>query len=193
MDIQKQIQFFSLKRLQSYQDISEHYANFLLIRDLSIKIGILEIVTRNKIARLLGITDDTFISSQTLGFWCENISQHKIHNELLNMEHINFKKYSRFNKKDKMRNYQRVEVAYSLFRTLRNRAFHFENLYKQNQNATPRLSTCMIFGRTKVIVGIETDRIESFLDDMLDSFDSELREYAQGRYNNNESIGILCS
>lgn len=181
MDIQKQIQFFSLKRLQSYQDISEHYANFLLIRDLSIKIGILEIVTRNKIARLLGITDDTFISSQTLGFWCENISQHKIHNELLNMEHINFKKYSRFNKKDKMRNYQRVEVAYSLFRTLRNRAFHFENLYKQNQNATPRLSTCMIFGRTKVIVGIETDRIEGFLDDMLDSFDNELREYAQGQ------------
>ena len=45
-----------------------------------------------------------------------------------------------------------------------------------------RLSTCMTFGRTKVIVGIETDRIESFLDDMLDSFDSELREYAQGQF-----------
>lgn len=31
MDIEKQILFFSLERLQSYKDTSEHYANFLLI------------------------------------------------------------------------------------------------------------------------------------------------------------------
>ncbi|WP_147288703.1 hypothetical protein [Helicobacter marmotae] len=60
---------------------------------------------------------------------------------------------------------------------MRNRAFHFENPYKQNPSDTPRISTSMLFGETKVIVGIETNKVESFLDDMLDNFDSELREY----------------
>ncbi len=100
------------------------------------------------------------------------------------MGHINFKKYSIFNKKDKMRNYQKVEVAYSLLRTLRNRAFHFENLLKQNANGTPRLSTRFMFGKSKIIVGIEAKHIETFLNDMIESFDDELLKYLdclQGR------------
>ncbi|MCX2683758.1 ATPase [Campylobacter sp. MIT 21-1685] len=149
MELEKQHKLFSKKRLQSYESLKQHYENFLLISLLSIKIGLLEIVTRNKIASLLLVLDDEFISAQTLGYWCEKIQKHKLHNQLINMEHLSFQAYSSFNKKDKMRNYQKVTIAYSLFRTIRNRAFHFENLFKKNPNGTPRLSTCLVFGKTK--------------------------------------------
>lgn len=181
MELEKQYKLFSKKRLQSYESPKQHYENFLLISRLSIKIGLLEIVTRNKIASLLLMLDDKFISTQTLGYWCERIQEHKLHNQLINMEHLNFQVYSPFNKKDKMRNYQKVTIAYSLFRTIRNRAFHFENLFKKNSNGTPRLSTCLVFGQTKVLVGIEADKIEGFLNDMLDCFGCEVKELYKRR------------
>ncbi|WP_236096448.1 ATPase [Helicobacter sp. MIT 11-5569] len=182
MDIAKQHKLFSQKRLQSYKNPKQHYENFLLISHLSFKIGLLEIITRNKIAALLDLEDNHFISTQTLGFWCSLMKCTKIHNKLIDLTHINFKDYSSFNKKDKMRNYQKVEIAYSLFRTIRNRAFHFENLFKQNTNGTPRLSTCLLFGQTKILVGIETHKIEKFLDDMLDCFDDEISKYVNSGY-----------
>ncbi|MGX3010524.1 hypothetical protein ACWIUD_03025 [Helicobacter sp. 23-1044] len=76
-----------------------------------------------------------------------------------------------------MRNYQKVKIAYSLFVNIRNRAFHFENLYKRNQYGIPRLSTCLIFGKTKILIGIDSDKMEAFLDDMINAFDGELRGY----------------
>ena len=177
MDLGKQITLFSHKRLQSYESLTQHRDNFLLIQNLCAKIGLLEIITRNKVAQILQISNDDFISNQTLGFWCSEIEKHKIHNALVNLAHIDFKKYSTFNKKDKMRNYQKVKVAYSLFVNIRNRAFHFENLYKRNANGTSRLSTCQVFGKVKVGVGIDSDKMESFLDDMINAFDSELKGY----------------
>ena len=174
MHLDKQIALFSQKRLQSYESAEQHRQNFLLIQRLCAKIGLLEIITRNKVARILQIGDDEFVSKQTLGFWCHQLDKHYIHNALVNLAHIDFKKYSKFNKKDKMRNYQKVQIAYSLFLNIRNRAFHFENLLKLNENGTPRLSTCITFGKAKILVGIEPDKMEVFLDDMIEAFDSEL-------------------
>lgn len=174
MDKDKQIALFSQKRLQSYESTEQHRQNFLLIQRLCAKIGLLEIITRNKVAQILQISDDEFVSKQTLGFWGDKINECKIHNALVNLAHIDFKKYSKFNRKDKMRNYQKVIVAYALFRTMRNRAFHFENLFKRNANGTSRLSTCLTFGKTKIVVGIEPDKMEVFLDDMIEAFNREL-------------------
>lgn len=67
MDRQRQIELFSLSRLASYKDWREHSANLALIADISIRLGLLEIITRNKVALLLGIDDSEFISKQTLG------------------------------------------------------------------------------------------------------------------------------
>lgn len=89
----------------------QHKDNFLLIQNLFAKIGLLEIITRNKVAQILQINDDDFIAKQTLGFWCDTINERKIHNALVNLNSLDFKKYSRFNRKDKMRNYQKVIVA----------------------------------------------------------------------------------
>ena len=133
---QKLEEIFSKGRLDGYKNASEHRENFLLIG----KIGVLEVVIRNRTARVLGITDDKFISSKTLGYWERNIETHKIHNQILNLRAMDFRKYSKFNKKDKLLNYQKVSFAYTLFRLIRNRAFHFENLYKINADGTPRLT-----------------------------------------------------
>ena len=129
---QKLEEIFSKGRLDGYKNASEHRENFLLIGKIGAKIGVLEVAIRNRTARVLGITDDKFISSKTLGYWERNIEMRKIHNQILNLRAMDFRKYSKFNKKDKLLNYQKVSFAYTLFRLIRNRAFHFENLYKIN-------------------------------------------------------------
>ena len=177
MNLEKQILLFSQKRLSSYENTSQHRQNFILIQRLCAKIGLLEIITRNKVAQILRLNDDGFISKQTLGFWGDKINECKIHNKVVDLRRVDFKKYSKFNRKDKMRNYQKVIVAYALFRTMRNRAFHFENLFKRNENGTSRLSDSRIFGKERVVVGIDSDKMEIFLDDMLDAFDVELKRF----------------
>ncbi len=165
--------FFSQKRLSSYTNEDEHKNNFILMQKLAPKLGILEIATRNIVSSILCLSDNTFISQQTFGYWAKNISENKIHNQVLNLDNIIFKKYSRANKNDKLLNYQKVRIAYDLLVKIRNRAFHFENLYKLNQNSTPRISTRI----GKTLVGIEPDKIEIFIDDILDCFDKDLKDY----------------
>ncbi|BAK70954.1 ATPase [Aliarcobacter butzleri] len=167
------IKFFSEKRLLSYTDEEEHKKNFLLIQKLAPKLGIIEIATRNIVASILVYTDDTFISKQTFGFWDKTINDAKIHNQILNLDKIILKRYSRFNKNDKLLNYQKVRIVYDLLVISRNRAFHFENLYKLNKSLTPRISTKV----GKSLVGIDPDKLELFINDILDCFDNDLKSY----------------
>lgn len=68
---------------------------------LAPKLGIIEIITRNKTARLLGIDDDTFILKQTLGYWVTLINVMKIHNKVADFSRLNFANYSKYNKQTK--------------------------------------------------------------------------------------------
>ena len=172
------IGLFSERRLKNYESEAKHRGNFLLMQRLAPKLGIVEIITRNKTARLLSIDDDTFISRQTLGYWVTLINVMKLHNKLVDLSVIDFRKYSKFNKhgKSSMPNFQKVKICYSLILTIRNRAFHFENLYKLNEYGAPRISTRL----NDKIVGVMPDMLETFIDDVLDCLDSEIREYLQG-------------
>ncbi|WP_314990485.1 ATPase [uncultured Campylobacter sp.] len=172
---QKLEEIFSKGRLDGYKNASEHRENFLLIGKIGAKIGVLEVAIRNRIAKALGITDDKFISSKTLGYWERNIETHKIHNQILNLRAMDFRKYSKFNKKDKLLNYQKVSFAYTLFRLIRNRAFHFENLYKINADGTPRINKIM----GSIIVNIAPEHIEDFIDDLIFCFDEDLVGYLE--------------
>lgn len=165
--------FFSKARLAGYLSCDEHRQNLLLIGDIAPKLGIIEITTRNKVAQILNIADDTFISRQTLGYWVELLDASRIQNKVINLKDIDFLKYSNFNKKHKWLNFEKVSITFSLIRTIRNRAFHFENLYKLNENTTPRLST-KLHGQ---IIGIEPKSINTFLDDILISFDDRILKY----------------
>lgn len=172
MDKNTLIRLFSKKRLSSFKDENEHINNFLLMQTLAPKLGILEIVTRNKIAKILSLNDDEFISKQTFGYWAKLINQAKIHNALIDLKEVDFRKYSKFNKKANWLNFQKVKITYDLALTLRNRAFHFENLLKTN-GIYPRISTKVC----KNVVGIDPANLEIFLDDILDCFNVGLKDY----------------
>ena len=170
------IGLFSADRLASYASDDEHRANFKLIKSISDKLGAVEIITRNKTADVLGLSDSVFISRQTLGYWVTVMDEARIHNKIANFREIDLRAYARTNIKFEWRNYQKVKIVYGIIRTIRNRAFHFENLYKLNANGTPRLSTKL----KEIIVGIEPPKIETFLNDILKCFDEDLIEYLEG-------------
>lgn len=175
MTNEKIIELFSKERLESYASDDEHRANFKLIKNISDKLGAIEIITRNKIAGILGVSDSVFISRQTLGYWVTAMDEARIHNDVVNFGEIDFRAYAKTNKNNKLLNYQKVSMAYALIRTIRNRAFHFENLYKLNPNGAPRLST----KRGKTLIGIEPQKIETFLNDVLKCFDKNLIVYLE--------------
>lgn len=191
MDNAKLEMLFSKERLDSYKDEAEHKANFYLIAKLTPKLGMLEIVTRNLVFDALKKNDrldilesynlafseinDSFVSNQTFGFWAKIINEARLHNKLLSLDNTDFRKYSKFNKKANFLNFQKVKISYDLAVKIRNRAFHFENLFKTHENKSPRISTRL----GKTIVGIDPDKLECFLDDFLDSFESGLKDYVE--------------
>lgn len=166
---------FSKARLAQFKDELEHRENFKLIGQLAPKLGILEIVTRNKIAGILRLNDDVFVSQQTFGFWAKTIHENKIHNQLLNLKSVDFRKYSRFNKKANFLNFEKVKITYDLALKIRNRAFHFENMLKVYANDKPRISTKI----GNKIVGIDPDKFILFIDDILECYQSGLSGYLQ--------------
>lgn len=129
---------------------------------------------------------DNMISKQSLRFWIKIIDHYKIHNQILDrdfLKYIDFKKYFNKNKnrfkKSNFRDYHKVKVILELLRLIRNRAFHFENLYKMN-NHGPRLSTKITLKdySQSIIISIHPNKIKDFLNDLLASFHKDLVFYA---------------
>ncbi|WP_435052701.1 hypothetical protein [Helicobacter bilis] len=177
---------FSQKRLDSYADLKEHLDNFKLINSIAAKMGLIEIVLRNSIDYVVSINDNEWIlksllntklahhqalSQQSLGFWLRVVDFYKIHNQLFTnkfLKSLDFKRYFMGNKNKGLRGYQKVSLLLLLFKNLRNRAFHFENLYKLNNDNKPRLSASIQNNNNqKMIINLATENIEIFLDDIL--------------------------
>ncbi|MDD7297626.1 hypothetical protein [Helicobacter bilis] len=188
MMIDKEIyqRLFSQKRLDSYADLKEHLDNFKLINSIAAKMGLIEIVLRNSIDYMVSINDNEWIlksllntklahhqalSQQSLGFWLRVVDFYKIHNQLFTnkfLKSLDFKRYFMGNRNKGLRDYQKVSLLLPLFKNLRNRAFHFENLYKLNNDNKPRLSASIQNkNNQKMIINLATENIEIFLDDIL--------------------------
>lgn len=176
-----------------------------LIGSISHKIGILELVLRNKIDTILkhiqgekwlialveqsfeGLSSTELVSKQSLGFWLKVVEQFKIHNQIFDKEFLDsldFKKYYKLNVRTfpstHIMRHQKVSIVLRLLHLLRNRAFHFENLYKMNKKG-PRLSVTLSNGKNeKIIISLQPDKIVDFLDDLLMSFHKDLVDYAKG-------------
>lgn len=148
--------------------------------------GLIEIVLRNSIDYMVSINDNEWIlksllntklahhqalSQQSLGFWLRVVDFYKIHNQLFTnkfLKSLDFKRYFMGNKNKGLRDYQKVSLLLLLFKNLRNRAFHFENLYKLNNDNKPRLSASIQNkNKQKMIINLATENIEIFLDDIL--------------------------
>lgn len=206
---QSLIEFFSYARISGYASIKEHEENLCLISQISHKLGILEIIIRNRIDKVMSAGDESWlfalpseiildddeskikehnalVSRQTFGFWVKVAECYKIHSCAFNkefLESLDFKKYYDKNRNRIGRNpvtlHQKAYLLFLLLRTIRNRAFHFENLLKINIDGKPRLSAKLSLKDSFVIVAIEPKQIVNFLDDILKSFDENLVEYAK--------------
>lgn len=196
-DLQK---LFSKERLQSYKNSKEHFDNFYFVGKISPKIGLLEVIIRNKIDKILSQSNERWIythkdllgddilalqkhqiiSKQNLGFWVKIADFYGIHTQIFDKDFIirlNFRTYYKGNKnkikRSKLRLTQKAETLLHLIRIIRNRAFHFENLYKLNRNY-PRLNVKIMLGKNPLYIAIAPDKIIVFLDDILSSFDERL-------------------
>ena len=68
----------------------------------------------------------------------------------------------------RLRHYQKAKLLIYLLRNLRNRAFHFENLYKLNNDNQPRLNAMLNKNKQVFIINLETAKIQIFLNDLID-------------------------
>ena len=203
------IELFSKTRILAYASASEHEANLRLISQISHKLGILEIIIRNRIDKIMSARDESWlfalpseivldddggkikehnalVSRQTFGFWVRVAECYKIHSCAFDkefLESLDFKKYYSRNQgrlnKSPLANYQKAYALLLLIRSIRNRAFHFENLLKSLDDGRPRLSIRATFKKSSGVFSIMPNMIMTFLDDILKSFDENLVEYAK--------------
>lgn len=205
MDREKYIELYSSPRIDSYSSIDEHEANFKMLGRIAPKLARIEIIIRNRIDRKMceknrywifdladsiGLDDDKgrikehdiLVSRQTFGFWIRVVEHYKIHSCAFDKEFLDgfsFKKYYEKNKerlnKIPLSNYQKAYGILLLTKSIRNRAFHFENLLKLRALGVPRLSVRVDFSKEKFYYfNIKPNMIIQYLDDILQGFDREL-------------------
>lgn len=123
-------------------------------------------------------THSQLISRMSIGFWTRILGaesyKHKLTN-IITIRDFDAKAYSQHNTnkigKHKIRQYTKIRIIFGLFRILRNRAFHSENLYSINKE-TQRPNICVVFGKSSF--RLDGCKIELFIRDILNSFDTRL-------------------
>ncbi|WRF62115.1 CAAX protease [Helicobacter pylori] len=129
------------------------------------------------------ITHSLILSKMSLGAVVRLIFCYKLEGVVLDLRAYRFRAYYHENKdtlliKGKKRllyNYIKAHIALNLLWTIRNRAYHWENLLKIQPNKRPRITTSFS-GKTKnipmdriLVIGIEPNKITLFLDDLIKS------------------------
>ncbi|PUD73315.1 hypothetical protein C2R71_01675 [Helicobacter pylori] len=83
------------------------------------------------------------------------------------------------NKKNPLSGASKVYIALNLLWTIRNRAYHWENLLKIQPNNRPQIAT-PFNGKTEnipmdriLVIGIEPNKITLFLDDLIKSIENK--------------------
>ncbi|RVZ26256.1 CAAX protease [Helicobacter pylori] len=129
------------------------------------------------------ITHSLILSKMSLGAVIRLIFCYKLEGVVLDLRAYRLRAYYHENKdtlliKGKKRllyNYIKAHITLNLLWTIRNRAYHWENLLKIQPNKRPRITTSFS-GKTKnipmdriLVIGIEPNKITLFLDDLIKS------------------------
>ncbi|WRD44508.1 hypothetical protein E5K45_07515 [Helicobacter pylori] len=127
------------------------------------------------------------LSKMSLGAVVKLIFCYKLEGVVLDLRAYRFRAYYHENKdtlliKSKKRllyNYIKAHIALNLLWTIRNRAYHWENLLKTKPNNRPRIAT-PFNGKTEnipmdriLVIGIEPNKITLFLDDLIKSIENK--------------------
>ncbi len=129
------------------------------------------------------ITHSLILSKMSLGAVINLIFCYKLEGVVLDLRAYRFRAYYHENKdtlliknrKQNLSNYAKTHIALNLLWTIRNRAYHWENLLKTKPNNRPRIAT-PFNGKTEnipmdkiLVIGIEPNKITLFLDDLIKS------------------------
>ncbi|EOG2576143.1 hypothetical protein ACM088_001563 [Campylobacter upsaliensis] len=127
-----------------------------------------------------------YLSRMSLGTIIYLIKENRVQDSIMNLNNINFRNYNQYNrnfflrngKKRNFGNIYKVDIVLSLLQNLRNRSYHWENILKtteKNGKHYPRLTTKI----ENAYIGINPQKIELFLDDLIKTFDEEISKYCQ--------------
>ncbi|MGL2561272.1 CAAX protease [Helicobacter pylori] len=129
------------------------------------------------------ITHSLILSKMSLGAVVRLIFCYKLEGVVLDLRAYRFRAYYHENKdtlliknrKQNLSNYAKAHIALNLLWTIRNRAYHWENLLKIQPNKRPRITT-PFNGKTEnipmdkiLVIGVEPNKITLFLDDLIKS------------------------
>ncbi|GAA7296063.1 hypothetical protein HpM040_01880 [Helicobacter pylori] len=142
------------------------------------------------------ITHSLILSKMSLGAVIKLIFCYKLEGVILDLKHINFKSYypnnknTLFinNKKNPLSSASKVHIALNLLWTIRNRAYHWENLLKTKPNNRPRITTSFTGLKDndrakmpmKINISVEPSKIVLFLDDLIKSIGNKDLENLSG-------------
>ncbi|TKX28927.1 hypothetical protein [Campylobacter aviculae] len=132
------------------------------------------------------LTHHQCLSRMGLGIIICFIKENKLQEQIMNLKDkdIDFRNYNQYNrnfflKNGKKRNFgniYKVDIVLSLLQNLRNRSYHWENILKtreKNGKHYPRLTTKI----KDTYIGINPQKIELSLDDLIKIFNEELLKY----------------
>ncbi|GAA7191451.1 hypothetical protein ID0440_14920 [Helicobacter pylori] len=128
------------------------------------------------------ITHSLILSKMSLGAVIRLIFCYKLEGVILDLKRINFKSYypdnknTLFinNKKNPLSSASKAHIALNLLWTIRNRAYHWENLLKTKPNNRPRITTSFTGlkdneAKIPMNISVEPSKIVLFLDDLIKS------------------------
>ncbi|MBH0303088.1 CAAX protease [Helicobacter pylori] len=129
------------------------------------------------------ITHSLILSKMSLGAVIRLIFCYKLEGVVLDLRAYRFRAYYHENKdtlliknrKQNLSNYAKAHIALNLLWTIRNRAYHWENLLKIQPNNRPRITTYFTGlkdndrAKMPMNISVEPSKIVLFLDDLIKS------------------------
>ncbi|KOS35292.1 hypothetical protein [Helicobacter pylori] len=140
------------------------------------------------------ITHSLILSKMSLGAVVRLIFCYKLEGVILDLRAYRFRAYYHENKdtlliknrKQNLSNYAKAHIALNLLWTIRNRAYHWENLLKTKPNNRPRITTYFTGlkdndrAKMPMNISVEPSKIVLFLDDLIKSIGNKDLENLSG-------------
>ncbi len=140
------------------------------------------------------ITHSLILSKMSLGAVIKLIFIYKLEGVVLDLRAYRFRAYYHENKdtlliknrKQNLSNYAKAHIALNLLWTIRNRAYHWENLLKIQPNNRPRITTYFTGlkdndrAKMPMNISVEPSKIVLFLDDLIKSIGNKDLENLSG-------------
>lgn len=139
----------------------------------------LKIIKTKGETSVAGLQTHQILSTLMLGELVRLIAEYEVKHYMFDLRGIDFRKYHWSNRnffyinkrKNHFSNVEKVSIVLNLIRTIRNRAFHWENLLKTrpiNGENYPRIT----HKENGTNIGVMPDKIIMFLDDLIATIDN---------------------